>query len=89
MANNFAALWPTDFKFSAIKDLNLLKKYIKNQEANSILKVVFAFSKWPHLHRDLLLVYDLNRTPLYRGIFIAVKIVYFFSKGQMKQVKNF
>ena len=25
-ASNFAALWPTDSKFSAIKDLNLLKK---------------------------------------------------------------
>ena len=54
MAGNFAALWPTDFKFSATKDLNLLKKHIKNQVASSILKVVFAFSKWPHLHRDLL-----------------------------------
>ena len=51
MASNFAALWPTDSKFSAIKDLNLLKKHIKNQVASSILKVVFAFSKWPHLHR--------------------------------------
>ena len=50
-ASNFAALWPTDPKFSAIKHLNLLKKHIKNQEASSILKVVFALSKWPHLHR--------------------------------------
>ena len=52
-ASNFAALWPTDPKFLAIKDLNLFKKCIKNQEASSILKVVFAFSKWPHLHREL------------------------------------
>ena len=51
MAGNFAALWPTDPKFLALKDLNLLKKHIKNQVASSILKVVFAFSKWPHLHR--------------------------------------
>ena len=50
-AGKFAALWPTDFKFSAFKDLNLLKKHTKNQEASSILKVVFALSKWPHLHR--------------------------------------
>ena len=50
-ASNFAALWPTDPKFLALKDLNPLKKYIKNQEASSILNVVFAFSKWPHLHR--------------------------------------
>ena len=53
-ASNFAALWPTDPKFLALKDLNLLKKHNKNQVASSILKVVFAFSKWPHLHRDLL-----------------------------------
>ena len=50
-AGNFAALWPTDPKFLALKDLNLLKKYIKNQETSSILKVDFALSKWPHLHR--------------------------------------
>ena len=55
MAGNFAALWPTDSKFLATKDLNLLKKHTKNQMASSILKVVFAFSKWPHLHRAYLL----------------------------------
>ena len=51
-ASNFAALWPTDPKFSAFKHLNLLKKHTKNQEASSILRVVFALSKWPHLHRE-------------------------------------
>ena len=51
MAGNFAALWPTDPKFSAFKDLNLLKKHIKNQEASSILRVVFILSKSHHLHR--------------------------------------
>ena len=50
MAGNFAALWPTDFKFSALKDLNLLKRYTKNWEASSILKVFFFQSKWPHFH---------------------------------------
>ena len=50
-ASNFAALWPTDPKFLALKDLNLLIKHTKNQEASSILRVVFALSKWPHLHR--------------------------------------
>ena len=53
MAGNFAALWPTDSKFLATKDLNLLKKHTKNQMASSILKVVFALSKSPHLHREL------------------------------------
>ena len=52
MAGNFAALWTTDPKFLSLKDLNLLKKYNKNQEASSILRVVFALSKWPHLHRE-------------------------------------
>ena len=51
MADNFAALNPTHSKFLATKDLNLLKKHNKNQLASRILKVVFAFSKWPHLHR--------------------------------------
>ena len=51
-ASNFAALWPTDSKFLAFKHLNLLKKHTKNQENNSILRVGFALSKWPHLHRE-------------------------------------
>ena len=49
-ASNFAALWPTDSKFSTIKDLNLFKRYTKNQKAGSILKVDFALSKWPHFN---------------------------------------
>ena len=39
--SNFVALWPTDPIFSALKDLNLLQMYIKNQMAGSILKVFF------------------------------------------------
>ena len=54
MAGNFAALWPTDPKFSALKDLNPFKTVSKVQEASSILRVVFALSKWPHLHRAYL-----------------------------------
>ena len=38
MAGNFAAHWPTDSIFTAIKDLNLLKKYTKSQESVSILR---------------------------------------------------
>ena len=48
---NFEAIWPKDLKISAIKDLNRLKKYVKYQEVSSILKMGFALSKWPHLHR--------------------------------------
>ena len=35
------------------KNLNHFKKHTKNQEVSSILKVVFALSKSPHLHREL------------------------------------
>ena len=52
MAGSFAAHWPTDSKFLALGHLNFLKKHTKNQEASSILRVGFALSKWPHLHRE-------------------------------------
>ena len=61
-----------------MKDLNLLEKHTKNQVANSILKVVFAFSKWPHLHRAYVVEgclfdfgtvfhYEISSTEKYRG----------------------
>ena len=43
---NFAALWLQ----TTLKDIKLLKKYIKNQEAGCILNVCFALLKWPHFH---------------------------------------
>ena len=75
-ASSFEALWPTDSKFSAIKDLNLLKRYTKNQEAGSILKVDFALSKWPHLHRKcanerfvlLSIVYTISRFKVHEKV---------------------
>ena len=54
MAGNFAALWPTDSKFSALKDLILFSTVSKVQETGSILKLGFACSMWPHLHRAYL-----------------------------------
>jgi len=54
MANKFAALWPTDPKFSVLKDLNLFIIVSKVQETRNILRVGFALSKWPHLHRAYL-----------------------------------
>ena len=50
-ASNFAALWPTDPKLLALKDLNLFSKCKKFQNGGSILKLSFALSKWPHFHR--------------------------------------
>ena len=51
MADNFAAFWSIDPTFSALKDLNLFKIVQKVQEASRILRVGFALSKWPRLHR--------------------------------------
>ena len=61
MASNFEALWPTNPKFSALKDLSLFSNESKAQEASSFLKVGFALSKWLHLHRAYLVtVYNQN-----------------------------
>ena len=40
--SNFAALWPTDPKFSVFEDLNPFKIVYKVQEASSILRFSFA-----------------------------------------------
>ena len=45
MDGNFAAFCPRDPIFTALKDINLLKKYIKNQKAGSILSVIFGLKK--------------------------------------------
>ena len=45
MASNFAALQPTESKFSASKDLLFFKTVSKFQEDRSILKVEFTLSK--------------------------------------------
>ena len=50
MACNFAALWPTDPKFSAFKDLNPFKTVSKAHKTSSILRVGFALSKWPNFN---------------------------------------
>ena len=65
MASNFAALWLTDPKFSALKDLNLFQTVSKVQETSSVLRVSFAWSKWPHFKSAYLL----------RGPFVLLSIV--------------
>ena len=83
MARNFAALWPTDSKFSATKDLNLLKKHIKNQVASSILKVVFSFSKWPHLHR----AYVISGCIFFAtAVFPVIQSCWFFLPSARKEI---
>ena len=64
---NFAVLWPTDFILTELKDLNLLKNFIKNQEAGSILTVCFALLKWHHFHRVYLV-----RLPFLTGIAVVI-----------------
>ena len=77
MAGNFAALWPTDPKFSALKDLNPFKTVSKVQEASSILRVVFALSKWPrpHLHRAYLVTVRFH-------LILAVYVLHSLSSGK-------
>ena len=50
-ANNFEALQSTDTIFTVLKDLNILKKYTKNQEASYNSRLDFAMSNRLHLHR--------------------------------------
>ena len=66
-ASNFAALQSRDSIFTSLKDLNLLKKHIKNQEAGSILMVFFVLSKQPHFHRAYLVT-------VHKQMYIAVSI---------------
>ena len=61
-ASNFAALWSI---VPTITDLNLLKKYTKNQEPSYKYRLGFALSNRPHLHRAYLL-------PLCKQMSIAV-----------------
>ena len=53
-AGNLKALFSTDPIFTVLKDLNLLKKYTKNEEASYNLRLGFALSKRPQLHRAYL-----------------------------------
>ena len=55
-ASNFDALWLTDPKFLALKDLYSLKKYDKYQESSYNFRLGFALSNRPHLHRASLVM---------------------------------
>ena len=54
MAGKFEALWPTEPIFTVLKDLNLFKNCIKNQEASNNFRIGFALSKRSRLHRAYL-----------------------------------
>ena len=73
-AGNFEALWPTDPKFLALKDLNLLKEYIKYQETSYNSRLGFAQSNRPHLHRAYLVtVRRLVKATVYACHFLRKK----------------
>ena len=62
-AGNFEALLCTDPIFTALKVLNPLKKYNKNQEASYNFKLGFALSNRPHFNSVYLV-----RVPFLTGI---------------------
>ena len=57
-ACNFAAFWliKTTATVHLWKDLYPLVQIVAAQETSSILKIGFALSKWPHLHRAYLVI---------------------------------
>ena len=71
-ASYFDALWPTDPKFLAIKDLNPFQTVSKVQEASIILMVGFALSKWPHFNSI-----HLVRVPFLTGIAVYDVLIFF------------
>ena len=72
----------TDLILSVLKDLNLLKKHIKNQEANSILRVDITQSNRPHLHRAYLVT-----VPEYLSQAVYVSV--FQSVAKLQTIKVF
>ena len=62
-AKNFEALWPTEPKFLALKDLNLLKECIRYQKTSYNFRLSFALSNRPHFNSTYLL-----RVPFSSGI---------------------
>ena len=79
MAGNFAALQPTDPKFSARKDLNPFTTVLKVQGASSILRVSFALSKYPHFNSAYLVKVrfslDLAVSPYTRTFFARLAFI--------------
>ena len=74
-ANNFEALHPSDPLSTIFKDLNLSKKYIKNQKK---FRSDFALLKRPHLHRAYFVTLcRVLITTVYTYIVLMPKLVFF------------
>ena len=67
MDSNFAALWSTDPKFLAVKDLNPFSTMYKVQEDSRILRMGFDLSKWPHLLHKMSFVDSLTHTTVHQN----------------------
>ena len=65
-AGNFTTLYSTDPIFTVLKDINLLKKFMKNQEASNNFKLGFAPSERPHFNSIYLV-----RVPFLNGIAVC------------------
>ena len=65
-AGNFEAHLPTNSKFSALKDLSLLKKCNKYQETSDNFRLGFAMSNRPHFNSVCLV-----RVPSLTGIAVC------------------
>ena len=69
-----------------MKDLNLLKKYIKNQEASYNFKLGFALSNRPHFNSVYLV-----RVPFLNGIavyYYVFYVPYFTGMEKMSDYKH-
>ena len=75
-ASNFVDLWSTNPKFSALKNLNLLKKYIKNQEGSYNFRLGFALSNRLHLTKGLFTKGDFSVGPICMFILSCMIIWY-------------
>ena len=62
-ASNFDALRPTDPIFTVLKDLSLLKRYIRNKEALYNFNLDFALSNRSHFNSVYLV-----RVPFLSGV---------------------
>ena len=80
-ASNFQALWCTGLVFTELKDLNVFKKYNKNQEANSILWVGFNLSKRPHSHRAYLVGDPYSFSKTVRSLALPHLKLYIIQRG--------
>ena len=81
-AGNFEALLCTDPIFTALKVLNPLKKYNKNQEASYNFKLGFALSNRPHFNSVYLV-----RVPFLNGI--AVHVAWLFNRKHQKMMLKY